>query len=56
LLANLNAEFGKIDKADAGFKTARDLAVSDPGCAARVKQVANAYLSAIRQTAPTPVP
>jgi len=56
LLANLNAEFGKSDKAAAGFKTARDIAIADPACAARTKQVASLYLSTIQRAATIPAP
>ncbi len=47
LLANLNAELGRNDKAAAGFKSARDLAAADAACAAHVQQVVNTSLTAI---------
>jgi hypothetical protein len=47
LLANLNAELGRNDKAAAGFKSARDLVVADSACAAHVQQVVKMSLAAI---------
>jgi hypothetical protein len=47
LLANLNAELGRSEKATAGFRAARDFAIADPGCAARVQRAANTSLAAL---------
>jgi len=47
LLANLNAELGRKDLAAAGFRAARDIAISDSACAAHVRQVVDTSLAAM---------
>jgi Flp pilus assembly protein TadD len=48
LAGNVNAELGRREKAGAYFRSALDVAISDPDCAARVRQVANALLASGR--------
>jgi tetratricopeptide (TPR) repeat protein len=45
LVGNLNAELGRNETAAASFRAAEQLSVRDPACAARVRQIAESFLS-----------
>ncbi|HKQ87711.1 MAG TPA: tetratricopeptide repeat protein [Candidatus Acidoferrales bacterium] len=47
LVGNLNAELGRKDKAADYFREALDAPVANEDCAARVKQLANAFLDSV---------
>lgn len=47
LVGNLNAELGQKDKAANYFNAALDAPISDPDCATRIKQLANAFLNSL---------
>ncbi len=50
LLGNMNAELNRKEKAAASFRVAEKLSVHDPPCQARVQQLAQASLAALRET------
>jgi hypothetical protein len=45
LLGNLNAELSRKEKAAASFRAAEKLTIADPACAARVRQLAESFLT-----------
>lgn len=49
LLGNLNAELSRNAKASEYFHAAANLAVPDPVCAARVREIANTFLVSLHQ-------